>query len=141
MAEKAPTDSSDIAEDHEPDSSGPPTRLSETQPSLEIYRILIDSDEALSASAIQAMSGIKPGTMYPILQKRSARGLILTTQVNDVMHYELTDAGMEIAVDSLERLRVRDQRWKHIVSWRRSHPRGAGIVAAVRNRHLTAVPN
>lgn len=88
-------------------------RISETHQSLMIYACIIRAGGAVNVRQIMNATDLADGTVYPILQKRVAAGLMKVDDGSTSANYDFTAVGYERAKDHLLDLEVNLAFWLH----------------------------
>jgi len=86
-------------------------RIAETLQSLEIYAALIRARGPQSVRQLMDTTAIADGTLYPVLQKRVAVGLLDDGSREGVSVYDLTPKGYRHAREALHRLEIDSATW------------------------------
>ncbi len=86
-------------------------RLTESLQSLRIYGALIGHGRAMTVREHIQVTGIADGTIYPILQKRVAAGVLHAGERDGSAEYDLTPIGYEQAKTALLDLEVGTAAW------------------------------
>jgi hypothetical protein len=91
--------------------SGLPHRFAETYQSLRVYAALIAAGRPLMVKELMELTGIADGTLYPLIQKREAVGLMVSSQNGKSAQYDLTPRGYETAKTNLLALELTAATW------------------------------
>ena len=67
----------------------------------------------MTAREIMAKTGVADGTLYPILEKRIAAGIVVEVRSGRPASYELTPEGYEVVKAALLSLEVTTSSWLH----------------------------
>lgn len=86
-------------------------RLADTLQSLQTYVALIRARSPQTVRELMSATALTDGTLYPVLQKRVALGLIRDSERDGVSAYALTPSGYRHAREALLPLQVDAATW------------------------------